>query len=74
MGTLAREKGLGTIYVTNGYITEEALQDIAPMLEAFRVDLKAFSEDFYRKICKASSSRSSMPRERPGNSACISRR
>jgi pyruvate formate lyase activating enzyme len=53
MGTLAREKGLGTIYVTNGYITEEALQDIAPMLQAFRVDLKAFSEDFYRKVCRA---------------------
>jgi pyruvate formate lyase activating enzyme len=53
MGTLAREKGLGTIYVTNGYITEEALQDIAPMLQAFRVDLKAFTEEFYRKVCRA---------------------
>jgi pyruvate formate lyase activating enzyme len=53
MGTLARKKGLGTVYVTNGYITEEALADIAPMLEAFRVDLKAFSEEFYRKVCRA---------------------
>jgi pyruvate formate lyase activating enzyme len=53
MGTLARAAGLGTVYVTNGYITEEALGDIAPMLEAFRVDLKAFSEDFYRKVCRA---------------------
>ena len=53
MGTLARSRGLGTCYVTNGYITEEALQDLAPMLGAFRVDLKAFSDDFYRKICGA---------------------
>jgi pyruvate formate lyase activating enzyme len=53
MGTLARKKGLGTVYVTNGYITEEALQELSPMLRAYRVDLKAFSEDFYKKTCKA---------------------
>jgi len=53
MGTLARAKGLGTIYVTNGYITEEALRELAPMLGAFRVDLKAFTDNFYKKICGA---------------------
>lgn len=53
MGTLARKKGLGTVYVTNGYITEEALNQLSPMLQAFRVDLKAFNDDFYRKICGA---------------------
>jgi len=53
MGRLARNKGLGTIYVTNGYITEEALRELAPMLCAFRVDLKAFNDDFYKKICGA---------------------
>jgi len=53
MGTLARAQGLGTIYVTNGYITEEALRELAPMLGAFRVDLKAFTDDFYKKICGA---------------------
>jgi pyruvate formate lyase activating enzyme len=51
MGTLARQKGLGTVYVTNGYITEEALREIAPMLNAFRVDIKSFSETFYRTVC-----------------------
>jgi len=53
MGTLARTKGLGTIYVTNGYITEEALRELAPMLGAFRVDIKAFTDDFYKKVCGA---------------------
>ncbi|WAC04070.1 MAG: AmmeMemoRadiSam system radical SAM enzyme [Methanoregula sp.] len=53
MGTLARAKGLGTVYVTNGYITEEAMRELAPMLCAFRVDIKAFSDDFYRKVCGA---------------------
>jgi pyruvate formate lyase activating enzyme len=51
MGTLAKAKGLGTVYVTNGYITEEALRELAPMLGAYRVDLKAFTDDFYKKIC-----------------------
>ena len=53
MGAIARAKGLGTIYVTNGYITEEALRELEPMLGAFRVDLKAFTDDFYKKICGA---------------------
>jgi pyruvate formate lyase activating enzyme len=53
MGTLARKQGLGTVYVTNGYITEEALRELAPMLGAYRVDIKAFTDDFYKKICGA---------------------
>jgi pyruvate formate lyase activating enzyme len=52
MGTLARKQGLGTVYVTNGYLTEETLHDLSPMLQAFRVDLKAFTDEFYRKFCK----------------------
>jgi pyruvate formate lyase activating enzyme len=51
MGALARKAGIGTVYVTNGFITPEALRELAPMLEAYRVDLKSFSEDFYRKVC-----------------------
>ncbi len=51
MGTLARQEGLGTVYVTNGYITEEGLRELSGMLNAFRVDIKSFSDDFYRKVC-----------------------
>lgn len=50
---LAKEEGLGTSYVTNGYITPEALENIAPYLDAFSVDIKGFSEAFYREICGA---------------------
>ncbi len=50
---LAREAGLKTAYITNGYITPEALRRIAPYLDAYRVDIKSFSEDFYRKVCAA---------------------
>ena len=51
MGVIARKHELKTIYVTNGYITEEALNELAPMLSAFRVDLKAFNDKFYRSVC-----------------------
>lgn len=47
---LAKEKGLYTVYVTNGYITPEGLEVISPYLDAFRVDIKGFSEETYRKI------------------------
>jgi pyruvate formate lyase activating enzyme len=48
---LAKENGLFTNYVTNGFITKEALDLIGPYLDAFRVDLKGFSDDFYKKMC-----------------------
>ena len=50
---LAHEAGLKTVYVTNGYITEDALRDISPYLDAFRVDIKAFRDEFYRETCRA---------------------
>ena len=49
---LAKAKGLYTVYVTNGYITAEALNLIGPYLDAFRVDIKGFSDDLYRRLAK----------------------
>jgi pyruvate formate lyase activating enzyme len=50
---LAKEAGLYNIFVTNGYMTKEALETINPFLDAANVDLKGFTDDFYRKMCKA---------------------
>ena len=50
---LAKEAGLGNSFVTNGYMTPEALEEIKPYLDAANVDLKAFNENFYRKMCGA---------------------
>ncbi|NVN91606.1 MAG: AmmeMemoRadiSam system radical SAM enzyme [Desulfuromonadales bacterium] len=50
---LAREAGLANIFVTNGYISSEALATIAPWLDAANIDLKGFSEDFYRDVVHA---------------------
>jgi pyruvate formate lyase activating enzyme len=51
ISVLAHEKGLKNVFVTNGYMTEEALEMIAPYLDAANVDLKAFSDRYYRHIC-----------------------
>jgi pyruvate formate lyase activating enzyme len=45
-----RRAGIATVMVTNGYITREALDDVYPWIDGANVDLKAFSEEFYRKI------------------------
>ncbi|MBW2622773.1 MAG: AmmeMemoRadiSam system radical SAM enzyme [Deltaproteobacteria bacterium] len=50
---LASNEGLKNIFVTNGYMTEEALDMIGPDLHAANVDLKAFRDSFYRKLCQA---------------------
>jgi len=50
---LAREKEIKNVYVSNGYTSEAALDAIAPFLDAANVDLKAFSETFYKKYCGA---------------------
>jgi pyruvate formate lyase activating enzyme len=51
---LARENHLYTVYVTNGYATPEALDTIGPYLDAWRVDIKGFSDDLYRRLAKIS--------------------
>lgn len=50
---LAHKAGLKNIFVTNGYISKEALAKIAPVLDAANIDLKGFSEAFYRDIVHA---------------------
>jgi pyruvate formate lyase activating enzyme len=50
---LAKKKGLKNVFVTNGYITPEPLKKISPYLDAANIDLKSFTDEFYRKICGA---------------------
>jgi pyruvate formate lyase activating enzyme len=50
---LAKNNGLKSIYVTNGYMTEESLDMVGPYLDAANVDLKGISEQFYKELCDA---------------------
>ncbi|MDA8187516.1 MAG: AmmeMemoRadiSam system radical SAM enzyme [Dehalococcoidales bacterium] len=49
---LARSQGLYTAYVTNGFITPEALDTIGPYLDAYRVDVKGFSDSAYSRLAR----------------------
>jgi len=51
---LARAAGLKNVFVSNGYITNEALAAIAPYLDAANIDLKGFSAAFYNEVVGAS--------------------
>jgi len=50
---LAHKKGLKNIWVSNGYMTKETLDLVSPYLDATNIDLKGFTEEFYRDICGA---------------------
>jgi pyruvate formate lyase activating enzyme len=50
---IAMSKGLDNLFVTNGFMTTQAIEAISPFLKAANVDLKAFSDDFYKKKCGA---------------------
>jgi len=50
---IAKSYGLKTIFVSNGFFTEKALETISPYLDACNIDLKSFSDEFYTTNCKA---------------------
>jgi pyruvate formate lyase activating enzyme len=50
---LAGREDIRSVFVTNGYMTPEAVEMISPFLDAANVDLKTFSDDTYRKYCSA---------------------
>ncbi len=50
---LAVKYGLKNVFVSNGYMSKEAIDYIAPYLHGINVDLKSFKDSFYRNLCKA---------------------
>lgn len=47
----AVEKGLRNVLVTAGYINEEPYKQLLQLVHAANIDLKSFSEEFYRTVC-----------------------
>jgi pyruvate formate lyase activating enzyme len=47
---LAKERGLHTCMVSNGYINPEPLRRLLTVLDAVKIDLKAFADDFYHRV------------------------
>ncbi|MTI83972.1 MAG: AmmeMemoRadiSam system radical SAM enzyme [Firmicutes bacterium] len=46
-----REKGLKNVLVTNGYVNPEPLEEIIPYIDAMNIDVKAFTDQFYKDNC-----------------------
>lgn len=49
---LAKQHGLFNVLVTNGFIETEPLRKLLPFTDAMNIDVKAFTQDFYKDICK----------------------
>ena len=50
---LAKQKNLKVIYVTNGYFSDKSIEEVLGFVDAFNIDLKSMSADFYKKVCRA---------------------
>lgn len=48
---LVKQAGLYNVMVTNGYIEEAPLDALLPYIDAWNIDIKAFSNTFYQKVC-----------------------
>lgn len=48
---LAKQEGLYTVYVSNSFVTQDALQAMAPYIDVLCSDIKSLSDDFYKDIC-----------------------
>jgi len=48
---LAKERGLKNVLVTNGYVNPEPLDQLLPFIDAMNVDVKGFTEGFYKRVC-----------------------
>jgi len=51
---IAHEKGLFTVYVSNSYITDEALEMVAPYIDVLCSDVKSMTDEFYQDVCPTS--------------------
>lgn len=49
---LAKKQGIKNTIVSNGYINEEPLRELCKVLDGANIDLKSFTNDFYKKVCK----------------------
>ena len=50
---LAKQNHLANVFVSNGFMTKEAVDFAKPWLDGINIDLKSFNNDYYKKFCKA---------------------
>lgn len=50
IAAIGREKGVRSVVISNGFINQKPLKDLCRVIDAYKVDLKAFTEDYYHRI------------------------
>ncbi len=50
---LAREQGMYNVVISAGYVNSEPLRELCQTVDAVKIDLKGYDEDFYREVCEA---------------------
>ena len=50
---IAHQEGIQNVFVSNGYMSADTARKIAPHLDAINVDVKAFTDKFYKEVCGA---------------------
>lgn len=53
LAPLLKEQDLKVVLVTNGYVESQPLQDLLPFVDAMNIDVKAFTDQFYKRYCQA---------------------
>jgi len=48
---LGKDAGFANVMISNGFMAEQPLKELAPLMTAIKVDLKAFTDEFYESIC-----------------------
>jgi len=47
---LAKKNGIKTVVISAGYINQEPLKQLLPYIDAYKIDFKGFSDEFYKKL------------------------
>jgi len=50
IASAGQKKGIRSVVISNGFINQKPLKDLCRVIDAYKVDLKAFTEDYYEKI------------------------
>lgn len=53
IGMLAKQHGIKSVFVSNGYESREVLKDMLLWVDAANIDLKGFSHEYHKKVLKA---------------------
>ncbi len=51
--SLAKKEGIRNVFVSNGFMSEEVTRELSQVLDGINIDLKAFTDRFYKEVCKA---------------------